>query len=81
MRAVQSSQVPLAPVAGAHQHTRELTMISTVLDQRPDIARRAHADLTRDKRTDVGRNGMDRRQTADPATASVLSPTSPSAVC
>ena len=62
MRAIQSSQVPLTPLVGGHQHSRELAMISTVLDQHPDIARRAHEDLVRGKRTDVGRNGMSGEQ-------------------
>lgn len=48
----------LKPVFGDHPHARQLEAISDLLDQNPDIARLAHEDLTRGRRSDVGRIGM-----------------------
>ena len=62
MRATHSSQVPLSPLPGTHQHSRELTVISRILDQHPEIARLAHDDLVGGKCSKVGRSGMSGEQ-------------------
>lgn len=58
MRQIRENQQHLAPSWGAHQHSRELAMISTILDDNPDIARMAHKDLVGSKLSNVGRDGM-----------------------
>lgn len=58
MRQIQARQGPLAAPFLGHQHARELEMVSRVLDDNPEIARLAHDDLARGKRTDTGRRGL-----------------------
>jgi len=58
MRQIANKQQPLMPNWGSHQHSRELAMISTILDENPDIAQIAHEDLIRGKNSYVGRDGM-----------------------
>jgi len=62
VRAAHCSQAPLSPLPGTHQHSRELAMISRVLDQNPEIARLAHEDLVGGKCSKVGRSGMSGEQ-------------------
>ena len=58
MRLSRALQSPLVPIPGGQQLARELQATSTLLDEYPEIAQLAQADLTSGKRTDVGRDGM-----------------------
>ena len=58
MRLCRALQSPLVPIPGGQQLARELQATSTLLDEYPEIAQLAQADLTSGKRTDVGRDGM-----------------------
>ena len=46
------------PRYGEHPHAKQLEAISELLEHNPDIERLAHEDVTRGRRTDVGRPGM-----------------------
>ena len=59
MRILEQAQGWLfRPFLGRHPHARELEAISQVLDEKPEIARLAQADLTAGARSDTGRKGM-----------------------
>jgi len=62
VRQIEKKQAPLTTAAIHHQHTRELDAISEILDAHPELARRAQRDLSRGRRTDVGREGMSGEQ-------------------
>lgn len=54
MRKIVHRQLPLVPVLREHTHVRELEEISRMLDDNPEIAELAHADLVCGVRTDTG---------------------------
>ncbi len=59
MRKRLHHQLPLVQPFIAHEHARELEVISNILDSDAGIVDLVHADLVRDvKQTDTGRCGM-----------------------
>lgn len=62
MRQNDKKQAPLTSTQIAHQHSRELEAISTILDANPQLAEAAKRDLSGERRTDVGREGMSGEQ-------------------
>jgi IS5 family transposase len=59
MRVLAKLQVSLLrPFFGNHPRARQLEAVSELLERNPEIASLAQDDLTRGKRTDTGRKGM-----------------------
>ncbi len=58
MRQFRESQLPLVPIWGSHQHTRELQMAARILDAHPQIAKFVQKDLLQGRRSDRGRQGL-----------------------
>ena len=58
MRQFRESQLPLVPIWGSHQHTRELQMAARILDTHPQIAEFVQEDLLQGRRGDRGRQGL-----------------------
>jgi len=58
MRQFRDSQLPLVPIWGSHQHTRELQMAARILDTHPEIAAFVQEDLLQGRRNDRGRRGL-----------------------
>lgn len=58
MRQFREPQLPLVPVWGAHQHTRELEMVGRILEENPAIARLVHADVVSEASESTGRPGL-----------------------
>ena len=58
MRQFRESQLPLVPIWGSHQHTRELQMAARILDAHPQIAKLVQNDLLQGRRSDRGRQGL-----------------------
>jgi IS5 family transposase len=54
MRKTADHQLPLTPIVRHHSHIDELVEISRTLDENPEIAEAAHADLVRGVRADTG---------------------------
>lgn len=54
MRKTADQQLPLTPTVQHHCHVAELEEISRILDEHPEIAETAYADLVRGVRTDTG---------------------------
>lgn len=63
MRQICNPQLPLAEPWGNHPQAQELQAISGLLDQLPDVARRAHADLVGTHQATVGCAGLSGEQT------------------
>ena len=62
MRQFRNNQLSLTPRWGAHQHTRELQMIATILDAHPQLSALVHGDLVEGRRSDTGRQGLSGEQ-------------------
>lgn len=63
MRESIAKQLPVVPAPLQHEHARELRAMSEVLDQLPELAEQAHADLVRGQRdAGKGRRGMSAEQ-------------------
>ena len=62
MRQFREKQLPLQPIWGSHQHSRELRMIARVLDENPEIEERVHADLLEGRSSRTGRSGLSGEQ-------------------
>ena len=58
MRQFREPQLPLVPVWGTHQHTRELEMVGRILEENPAIARLVHADVVAEANENTGRPGL-----------------------
>jgi IS5 family transposase len=58
MRKTIDRQLPLVPALKEHPHIAELSEISRILDEHPEIAQAAHADLVRGVRPDKGCKGL-----------------------
>ncbi len=54
MRKTADYQLPLIPTLHHHSHIAELEQMSRILDENPDIAQAAYADLIRGVRADTG---------------------------
>jgi IS5 family transposase len=58
MRQFREAQLPLVPIWGSHQHTRELQMAARILDTHPEISEFVQNDLLQGRRSDWGRRGL-----------------------
>ncbi len=63
MRKAYHAQLPLTSMS-SHPRAAELCVMSAVLDANPDVLRRVHADLLRQRKADarLGREGMTAEQ-------------------
>ena len=58
MRQLRENQQSLVPIWGPHQHTRELQMVSAILDDHAEIAQWVHRDLVGERDASRGRCGL-----------------------
>ena len=62
MRESGNPQMPLAPVWGEHDRSKELQQISILLDEHPQLNELVTADVRRERSSKRGRKGMSGEQ-------------------
>jgi len=62
MRQARAAQLPLVESWGNHPHAQELQMVSSILDELPEVAERVLADISDGRRQSVGCTGLSGEQ-------------------